>query len=378
MMTHRERILAALRHHLPDRVPLDLGGTGSSTVSARFHERLRAYLNLPAEPPPVLFSKRSSTVIPDEVILKRFGIDARPIRTGRPDVTTEHEIDANTFIDEWSVTWRRALGEHFISVNGPFQHLAEPKPNDLGISVWPDPNDRGYYRSLGERARKLHEMTDCAVALNLPNGPVHQSQFMRGYSEWLKDLLIHPKFVEALAERITEVWVGIATQALEESQDYVDVVSYGDDLALQSSPLMRPELYRKLIKPHHQRMAAAVKKFGKPIVYHSCGSVYSLIPDLLDVGIDALNPVQVTAANMDTKRLKQEFGRDLTFWGGIDTQRVLPLGTPAEVREEVRRRIEDLGEDGGYVLSPVHNVQPEVPPENIVAMLEAVLECETV
>ena len=133
-------------------------------------------------------------------------------------------------------------------------------------------------------------------------------------------------------------------------------------------------MYRKLIKPYHQRMAATIKRFGKPILYHSCGSVFSLIPDLLDVGIDVLNPVQVAADGMDTKRLKQEYGRDLTFWGGIDTQRVLPCGTPAEVREEVKRRIEDLGEGGGYVLSPVHNVQPEVPPENLVAMFEAAIE----
>jgi uroporphyrinogen decarboxylase len=376
-MTHRERVLAALRHQPPDRVPIDLGGTGSTTVSVGFHARLRAYLNMPAEPPPVLFSKRSSTVIPDEVILQRFGIDARPVRPGRPDVTSAREIDANTFIDEWGVTWQWVTGENFISVDGPFHHLADPTPGDLGKFGWPDPSDRGYYRNLGEQARQWHEETDCAVVLNLLNGPVHQSQFMRGYSEWLEDMLIRPKFVEALAERITEVWVGMTTQALEASQDYVDVVSYGDDLALQDSLLMRPELYRKLIKPHHQRMAAAVKQFGKPIVYHSCGSISGLIPDLLDVGIDALNPVQVTAANMDTKRLKKEFGRDLSFWGGIDTQHVLPLGTPAEVREEVRRRIEDLGSDGGYVLCPVHNVQPEVPPENIVAMLEAALEYGT-
>ncbi len=374
MMTHRERVLAALQHQIPDRVPLDLGGTGSSTVSAQFHERLRTYLNIPAEPPAVLYSRRSATVVPDEVILKRFGIDARPVKPGRPDVTAEREIDINTFIDEWSVTWRRAPGEHFISVDGPFRRQADPTPNDLGQISWPNPNDRGYYRSLGEQARKLHEETDCAVVLNLLNGPVHQSQFMRGYSEWLEDLLLRPNFVEALAERITEVWVAMATHALEESRDHIDAVAYGDDLALQDSPLMRPESYRKLIKPQHKRMAAAIKQFGKPIVYHSCGSVYSLIPDLLDVGIDALNPVQVTAANMDTKRLKREFGRDLSFWGAIDTQQVLPFGTRTEVREEVRRRIEDLGDNGGYILCPVHNVQPEVPPENIVAMLEAALE----
>ena len=150
-------------------------------------------------------------------------------------------------------------------------------------------------------------------------------------------------------------------------------MSYGDDVGTQRTPLMRPELYRRLIKPFHRSMAAAVHRFNKPIIYHSCGAISSLIPDLLDVGIDALNPVQVAAAGMDTKRLKKEYGRDLTFWGAIDTQNVLPRGTPDDVRNEVKRRIEDLSAGGGYVLAPVHNVQPEVPPENLVAMLEAAL-----
>jgi uroporphyrinogen decarboxylase len=197
---------------------------------------------------------------------------------------------------------------------------------------------------------------------------------MRGYGEWLEDLLLRPQFVAALAERITDLWIEMNTRVLEESKDYIDLVSYGDDLGTQHSPLIRPELYRERIKPYHRRMAGAVKRFGKPILFHSCGSVFSLIPDLIDVGFDALNPIQVSAADMDTKRLKQEFGRDLTFWGGVDTHRVLPCGTPAEVREEVRRRIGDLGEGGGYVLAAVHNVQPEVPPENLVAMIEAALQ----
>ena len=373
-MTHRERIMAALKHQSPDRVPIDLGGTGSSTISVRALERLRVYLNIPPEPPPFLYSKRSATALPDGVIIERFGIDTRPAKPGRPDVAAEREIDTNTFADEWGVTWHRAPGEHFICVDGPFQHLTDPTPRDLEGFSWPNPSDPGYCRGLGERVRKLHEETDRAVILNLFNGPVHQSQFMRGYAEWLEDLLLRPEFVAALAERITDLWLEMNTRVLEESKDYVDLVSYGDDIGTQHSPLMRPELYRKLIKPYHQRMAAAIKRFDKPIIYHSCGSVFSLIPDLLDVGIDALNPVQVAADGMDTKRLKQEYGRDLTFWGGVDTQRVLPCGTPAEVREEVRRRIEDLGEGGGYVLSPVHNVQPEVSPENLAAMFEAALQ----
>jgi len=240
---------------------------------------------------------------------------------------------------------------------------------------WPDAKGFQATRRVEDRARELHENTDCALILNLPNGPVHQSQFMRGYGQWLEDLLLRQDFVMALAEKTTDVWVEIATAALEATHGHIDIVSYGDDLATQQGPLMRLELYRELIKPQHKRMAAAVKRFSKPILFHSCGSVSGLIPDLLDVGIDALNPIQVAAANMETRRLKEEFGRDLTFWGGIDTQHVLSQGTTGEVRREVRRRIDDLGRGGGYVLCPVHNVQPEVPPQNLVAMYEAALEC---
>jgi uroporphyrinogen decarboxylase len=373
-MTHRERIMAALQHRSPDRVPIDLGGTGASTISIGALERLRTYLHIASDPPPTIYSKRSATAFPDEVIIERFGIDTLPARPGGPDMAAEREIDANTIVDEWSVTWRRAPGGHFIAANGPFQHLADPTPHDLEGFRWPDPSDPGYCRGLRERVRKLHEETDRAVILNLRNGPVHQSQYMRGYAEWLEDLLLRPEFVAALADRITDLWLELNTHVLEETQDFIDLASFGDDIGTQRAPLRRPELYRTLIKPYHQRMAAAIKRFDKPILYHSCGSVFKLIPDLLDVGIDALNPVQVAADGMDTQRLKQEYGRDLAFWGGIDTQHVLPLGTPAEVREEVKRRIEDLGDNGGYVLCPVHNVQPEVPPENLVAMFEAALE----
>ena len=200
---------------------------------------------------------------------------------------------------------------------------------------------------------------------------VHLCQYVRGYGTWLEDLLLRPVFAEALIDRVTDMCIQIVDRALEEAGEYIDLVMYGDDIATQNATLFRPDLYRRMIKPWHKAIANAIKRHGKPIIYHSCGSVYALIRDLIEVGIDALNPVQVSAADMDTERLKREFGRELTFWGGIDTHRVLPTGTPAEVREEVKRRIDHLNDNGGYVLCAVHNIQPEVPPENIVAMYEA-------
>ncbi len=372
-MTHRQRIRAALAHRQPDRLPLDLGGTNCSTLTTGAHARLRAHLGIPAEPPAPFLSRRSSTVEVDRAIVERFQCDVLPLVPGAP-AKAERDISEIAFVDEFGVTWQRHSGTHYINVDGPFQKLDEPTPADVDHFVWPDPLDPVRYTRLGERGRALRREADYAVALTAWLGPVHLSQFMRGYVEWLEDLLARPSFVEALLDRFVSMWITAMDRILAECAGEVDVVLFGDDIGTQNGPLFRPELYRRFIKPHHKRMVETLKRHGVPVMYHSCGSVAALISDLIDTGIDALNPVQVAAAGMDTARLKREFGRDLAFWGAIDTQRVLSRGTPDDVREEVRRRIGDLAESGGYVLCGVHNIQAEVPPENVVAMYEAALE----
>jgi uroporphyrinogen decarboxylase len=224
---------------------------------------------------------------------------------------------------------------------------------------------------LRERARALHEGTDFAIVLTLGIGPVHISQFLRGWTEYMEDLVERPAFAEALMDHVVDFWVAVTERALAEAGEFVDIVVFLDDVGGQRAPLMKPEMYRRMIKPRHRRLVDSGKRHGKRVLWHTCGSVYALIPDLIDIGIDALNPVQVSAAHMDPKRLKREFGRDLAFWGGIDTHRVLPFGTPADVCDEVKRLIEDLASGGGYVLGAVHNIQPDVPPENILALYAA-------
>jgi len=373
-MTHRERVLAALKHQQPDRVPLDLGSTICSSITAKAHARLRAYLGIPAEPLPPIVDKVQSLVDPDEAILRRFNVDLRSLLLGSADKQPEGQRSDDAFVDEWGVTWTRHGESHYINTNGPFCSLAEPTVQDLAEFSWPDPGDPGRYRGLRQRAQNLHEKTDYAVVLTFGGGPVHQSQYMRGFGAWLEDLLVSPAFAEGLMDRYVEVWVEMIRLALQEAGEFIDVVMWGDDIGAQSTPLINPQLYRRAIKPRHRRINDALRRFGKPVLFHTCGAVFSLIPDLIESGIDALNPIQVSAVGMDTKRLKREFGRDLAFWGAIDTQQVLPRGTPAEVREEVKRRIGDLAEDGGYIVAAVHNIQPEVPPENIEAMCEATLE----
>ena len=174
-----------------------------------------------------------------------------------------------------------------------------------------------------------------------------------------------------MMDRAADIWTRMARNALKEVGEYVDVVSWGDDLASQESPLFSPKIYRELVKPRHARMIDGVKSMADVKVnYHTCGSVYPLIEDLIDIGVDALNPLQVSARNMDPAKLKRDFGDRLAFWGGMDTHRLLPFGTPDEVRKETRRMIDLMGRGGGYILATVHNIQAEVPPENIVAMFD--------
>jgi len=367
-MTHRERVLAALNLQEPDRVPIDFGSTIATTIIQPAYEKLQNYLGMPHE---IQFmAKRARTVVPDERVLQRFDIDTRPILLGDFQGGASREIDSETLVDVWGTTWKRAPDGHFINAEGPFQKV-EPTLEVLEKFQWPDPNTPSLYAGLRERVEFLRKTTDYALVLNLPVGIVHHCQFMRGFGEWLMDLRLNPEFACTLMDRIADVWIRIAEKAIDEVKGKIDVISWGDDVAAQEAPFMSPQTYRDLIKPRHKRMIQALKaRCGARVWYHSCGSVRPLIEDLIDAGIDCLNPVQVSARNMDPLQLKKEFGNRLPFWGGIDTHRVLPFGTPDEVRREVRRMIDCLGKGGGYVLASVHNVQAEVPPENIAAMFE--------
>lgn len=367
-MTSRERVLTALNLEEPDRVPLDFGSNIASTIIVPAYDNLKKYLGLEHETR--FMAKRARTVIPNDTVLQRFDIDTRPLMLRELKGGASRSIDANTFIDSWGTTWKKAPDGHFINVDGPFQNR-DPEMDNLETFDWPDPDNPGIYEGLKERAEALHKNTDYAIVLNLPVGIVHECQFLRGFAEWLVDLYTNPEFACRMMDLVADIWIRIAENALEAVGNNIDVIMWGDDVAMQQATFMSPEMYRELIKPRHKRMVAALKsRSNAKINYHCCGSVYALIEDLIDIGIDALNPIQVAARNMDPARLKDEFGDRLTFWGAIDTQGVLPHGSPEEVRAEVRRIIDTMGKGGGYILASVHNIQAEVKPENIVAMFE--------
>jgi len=370
-MTHRERVLAALDHQETDRTPIDFGGTLATTIVPKTYAQLKQYLG--ETHPTTIGWKRQQLVLPDESILKRFDVDTRPLKLGEFSSDKARQLSLHQMIDHWGTTWSKEAGGHYLPQDGPFYHT-EADPALIDAYDWPNPDDPALLQDLKGRAETLYYHSDYAVILDLGIGIVTRAQFVRGFTEFLIDMIQHPEFVRALLDKLGRIWTRIARNALKEVGHLVDIVFWGDDYGMQQGPMFRPQHFTDFVKPVNRQMVAAVKEMSNArILLHSCGSVAPMIPDMIDSGIDALNPVQVSADNMDPRKLKQDFGNRLTFWGGIDTQDVLPFKTPAEVRDYVRFIIRTMGEDGGYVLSTVHNIQEQVPPQNIVAMFEAAL-----
>lgn len=375
-MTHRERVRKALNHEETDRVPIDFGGGPATQIHPTAYSNLLEYLGFPEEDLPVSHRGEGQVVAPSEKVLRHFDVDVRGFYTSEPDTSQGHPIDASSYVDEWGVTWEKSDVLHpYINVLGPLQHISEPVIADIKSIKWPVPDDPGRIRGLRDRINGLQLDSDCAVVLNLPNSTFALAQRVRGFVETLEDLLLNERFAEALQEKITDVICGIAILSLNEVGDLIDGVSFGDDMGVQNQSYMSADLYKKMVKPHHARFVETLHKHtDAKVITHSDGSIRELIPDFIDVGIDVINPVQVSATGMEPEQLNRDFGMDLAFWGGIDTQHVLPFGTTSDVASTVRDRRNDLGDGGGFVQASVHNIQSEVPPENVVAMFETALE----
>ena len=371
-LSHRERVIKALSHQEPDRVPFDLGSTMSTSVHVNTYQKLKAHFGVNAED--IVLNKMIQVVAVDEAILQALDIDLRGVVTGGPDSRPNIPVGEDGYQDEYGVVRRKPPSSlYYDQVKCP---LSGPiSLQDIINFPWPDPSDPGYTRGLREQLQYYREKTDYATVLRLPSPFVMTSQFMRGFEDWYMDLAADKKLAAALFDATVEHSMALSEEMLKVSGDLIDVVATGEDIGLQNGPIVSPELYRELLKPRHMKWFNLVKKHTPAFVHmHSCGSIYKLLPDILELGVDIINPVQVSAKDMDSSVLGREYGDRLTFWGGIDTQRVLPRGTTAEVRAEVKRRIRDLAPSGGYVLAAVQNIQPDVPLENILAMYDAAKE----
>jgi len=375
-MSRRERVLAVIHHEVPDRLPIDFGGCSASGINLYAYRRLKERLGLPG--PVRVQSERSLLAWPDEAILERFDVDVRLVVAQAPeDAGARGLFDEAAYAreaeytDMWGVVRRRPARGHYYVTSSPFEK-DEPTLADLEAHPWPAPAVPDA-AGLRQEAMRLRRETDAALLVHVPGRIFSIGQFMCGFANWLVQLKVNPEFCEALLDRALEIQLVMAAETLEAVGDAVDILYLADDYGIQTGPLISPALFRKIFKPRMARLIAFLReRSSAAVAFHSCGSVYALIPDFIDVGVQILNPVQVAAADMDTARLRREFGNHLVFWGGIDTQQVLPKGSPAEVRAEVFRRVRDLGP--GYIAAAVHNVQAEVPPENLLAMYEALHE----
>ncbi len=393
-MDSRNRILTALKHGEPDKVPVDLGATESSGITGVAYNRLKKYLRLGGRTQ--IYDIYQMICKVEEPVLRKVGSDAIPLLVEPRDWKSwmlqdgsPAEIPARANLrrldngevvqlsEDGQVIARSTPGGHYLdNVSPPLadaRSIADiEKYGYFRNFDWPDYLDETYH-DLRRKAEKLYSETDRLIVGNLWVHVFAAGQSLRGFENFMTDLIADQKLAHCLMEKLMKVYMERVSRYAEALREYVQVIEVNDDLGTQLGPQLDPALYRKMVKPYHKRLWEYIKeKTGCYLLLHSCGSVYDFIPDFIEMGIDALNPVQVSARNMDTARLKREFGSQISFWGGgCDTQRVLPFGTPEQVKEEVKRRVGDLAPGGGFVFTQVHNIQPDVPPENIMAMYEA-------
>lgn len=402
-MTHRERILATLNHREPDRVAIDLSGYRSSGISSAAYPKLRAALGLPPRPIYVYDPVQQLAIVDDDV-LDWAGADA--IELGRGFCLDEKWWGDWTLPDgtpckmpvwaipepaggEWvfrspkgHVMARMPEGSlHFDQTWWPFldgeedlSRIAELYPEHMwtGIASPPGPSISGY-EELAAGAKALRERTDRAIVGLFGGNLLEMGQFYYRMDNFLMMLAGEPERVHRFLDALVEIHLANLENFLGAVGPYIDVINFGDDLGAQNCPQMSPKMYREFFKPRHSMMWRRAKQLANvKVMLHCCGAVRPLLPDLIDAGLEVINPVQISCRGMDAEGLKRDFGKDLAFWGGgCDTQHVLPDGTPDEVRKHVREQVRTLSPGGGFVFQQVHNILGNVPPENIIAMYEA-------
>jgi uroporphyrinogen decarboxylase len=364
-MTHRERLMAALSHTQPDRVTIDIGGTVNSSIVVEGYARLKEHFGVDTED--ALCNRMMRVVKVDEAVLQGLDIDTRGVFMGAPAKGADQELPGG-YRDLWGIERVKPTHSYYYDMKGsPLS--GEITLDDVRKYPWPGPDDPGMLDGVRERIDWVRKETDCAAVLALPAPFVHVSQYIRGFEDWYCDIALNAKVLDAVCDAILEVSMAMCKKLLTEVGTAVDVVVVGDDIGAQNGLQISHDAYLKFIKPRHAKYFRLVRDLSPAkILYHSCGSLTNILEDLIDMGVEAVHPVQVSAAGMDPVELKKQYRGRLAFWGAVDTQQVLPKGSVADVKQAVERCIESMGEGGGYVLGAVHNIQPDVPLDNILAM----------
>ncbi len=407
-MTSRERLLAALDHKEPDKVPVDLGSHPSSGISVIAYNNLKKHLKLyPGQTR--VYDVVQQLAEPEEDMLDRFGIDIIDIgRLYNRNQDNWYPVQAADGSNALYPTGIRPVkqedGSFLILKNGSaiakmpsggtffdqtFFPYLDGYPRDfmdlkkdmdmvmwgsVAVPPWDHASEPNFWNDLRQKLIDFRETSDRAVLISVGCNLFEWGSFLRRMDNFLMDVLADPDNVAALLEALMEIHMQTLTKVCEHVGDLVDVIKFGDDLGMINGPFMPPVTYRELFKPHHKYLNEYTHAHSTAkTLLHSCGSIYALLPDLIEAGFDAINPVQTNCLDMQPEKLKSEFGKDITFWGGgVDTATVLNRETPDNVYKHVIERLNIFAPGGGYVFNTVHNILPEVPPENIMAMFNAV------
>lgn len=379
MLTSRQRLLTALAHRPPDRVPLDLGGNQTG-IHKFAYQKVLDLLGLKEDI--VIMDLVQQLARPSEAMLQRLRIDTRYVwakgAASFKGEVVQRQCNGRTwhdFTDEFGITWSMPE-DHPFYFDISHSPLAGLSLEEIKAYPFPKGDDPTRFAGLRDRALQIQRETPYAVISGISGVVYEFCWYLRGLENLFADMMERPPVFEAIIDRTLQFWLDWFRLFLDEVADVVDVIMIGDDLAGQNGPLFAPRIYRAIVQPRQKRLVQYIKSRTRAkIWYHSCGSVVEYLPDLLDNGIDIFNPVQISARGMDPARLKATYGDRLVFWGGgIDSQHLLPRGTPAEIREEVRSNVQAFKPGGGYVFNNVHNIQADVPPENILAMYDAAFE----
>ncbi len=377
MLTSRERVRFSLNHQEPDRVPIDLGGTYQTSIVSGAYAKLLKYLNI--EDDIEIIEPIARLVDIKKSILDLFGVDTIQIvpnsLSNNKTNFTENE-DYYFFKNEWGIDYKMSknLPRYFDMYKFP---LAGLSLEELKKYKWPDPSNKERYIGLNRKAKSLYDNTDKAIVATFNGaGVLEMACWTTGTSEFLTNMMTDKKKAEYVLSAINDIYINIWSNYLNEVGDYIEVCACGDDLGTQSGPMISEKLFCSMVKPYLKRLIEAIKKKTKAKIYfHSDGDINVFVPHLIEIGVDILNPIQVSAVNMnDTKKIKKLYGKSLSFWGaGCDASSILPFGSVDDVKKEVIKRLEDLAPTGGYVFSSIHNIQSDIKPENIVTMFKTAL-----